>query len=256
VLSSFGAFVNAEIKAKRVKQICDESAMFVCEEHEQFAAEALDDYLRDEGVLRYNLLFRSNNGGDATEALRGKPHTVLLMSIKNGNTIVVYSSLSHCEAVDAKATKGLLISTHSMKAYPLKEGSSPIRNSKESIVVGNDEIAISKTVTENMTVKTNFGRNSAFEIATDTNIDMCGCSEGEEIAIRGFEVYEIELQNCEMREEKSVNPENEPSTKGASNKTVNVKALQRENKDLKDKVETDQNTIRQLRVEKRETETK
>jgi hypothetical protein len=57
----------------------------------------------------------------------------------------------------------LLISTHSKKAYPLKEGSNPIANDRERIVIGNGEIVLKKNVkTDNLKIQTNINITSAF----------------------------------------------------------------------------------------------
>lgn len=37
-----------------------------------------------------------------------------------------YSSLSYCGTKDSSKTKGLLISTYSQSAYPLKQGFKPV----------------------------------------------------------------------------------------------------------------------------------
>jgi hypothetical protein len=63
-----------------------------------------------------------------------------------------------------KETKGLLISTHSRKSYPLKIGNNPIKKNNEYIIIGNGEIKISKNVTNDMTMLTNIDINCAFDI--------------------------------------------------------------------------------------------
>jgi hypothetical protein len=128
--------------------------------------------------------------------------------------------------MDMKETKGLLISTHSMKAYPLKEGSSPIQSNKESIVIGNGEVRMSKCVTENMTLQTNIGQNSAFEVGTDTNFDIFGCKDGELTEICGFEVYQVELKHCEMKAEEPSISEKEQQPKSGPNRNSS-KALEK-----------------------------
>jgi hypothetical protein len=86
--------------------------------------------LKREEMQRYNLLYRSKVGGNINELLKGKPNILLIVSTKHGQTIAVYSSLSYCETVNTKETKGLLISTHSGKAYQLKKGKNPIKSDK------------------------------------------------------------------------------------------------------------------------------
>jgi hypothetical protein len=100
----------------------------------------------------------------------------------------VYSSWS---ASDAKEHKGLLISTHSKRAYTLRKGSSALQISESCIEIGNGEIRISKGGIESVIVQTEGNRNSAFEIGTNTIADIYG----EAAQISGFELYQIELRS-------------------------------------------------------------
>jgi hypothetical protein len=75
-------------------------------------------------------LYRSSIVGNINEAIEGHPNTLLLILTNEGHTIAIYSSLSYCETMNMKETKGLLISTHSKKSYPLKKGFNPIKKNK------------------------------------------------------------------------------------------------------------------------------
>jgi hypothetical protein len=94
VINNFGVFANSVVEDRRVKRICNESEMFNCEEHERYTARALDDYLRKEGVLRYNLLFRSLNDGNVDEVLKRKPNTLFLMLTKGRDSCSVQFALT------------------------------------------------------------------------------------------------------------------------------------------------------------------
>lgn len=116
--------------------------------------------------MRYHLLYSSKTGGKINELLKKRPNNLLLILTKEDHTIAVYSSLSYCETVNMKETKGLVISTNSKNTYSLKVGINPIKNNKEYIVVGNDEISISKNVTNDLKMKTKISTNSAFGIGS------------------------------------------------------------------------------------------
>jgi hypothetical protein len=83
-----------------------------------------------EEVIRYSLLCNSSTVGNISTAIEGHPNTLLLILTNEGHTIAVYSSLSYCETMNMKETKGLLISTNSRKSFPLKMGNNPIKKNK------------------------------------------------------------------------------------------------------------------------------
>jgi hypothetical protein len=79
---------------------------------------------------RNNSTDNINNINIINTILYKHPNILLLIQTKLNHAIAVYTSLSYCESVDMKVSKGLLISTHSSKAYLLRYNAKPVNYSK------------------------------------------------------------------------------------------------------------------------------
>lgn len=62
---------------------------------EKFIVQELTNYLGDNSIIRFNLLYRYSQGGNLAEAITAHPNTVLIIKT-NGVIIACYSSLSYC----------------------------------------------------------------------------------------------------------------------------------------------------------------
>ena len=137
--------------------------MFVKEEDELYVVYQLQKYLGEKSRFGFNLLYRSCQGGNIKAALDKKANTLLLIRTKNGNTIGCYASRSYCGTRDYSSSRGLLISTFSKSAYPLKRNFSPIESSEEYLIFGNSTIKLTQKLTDTPKISIKFDYSSAFD---------------------------------------------------------------------------------------------
>lgn len=83
------------IKQKTIK-FKDRSTILANTKEEKFIVQELTNYLGDNSILRFNLLYRYSQGGSLAEAIAAHPNTVLIIKTKFDVIIACYSSLSYC----------------------------------------------------------------------------------------------------------------------------------------------------------------
>lgn len=113
-------------------------------------------------LTRFNLLYRSSQGGNIKAAVDKKPNTLLIIKTTTGHTIGCYSSRSYCGTWDCVPSKGVLISTFSNASYNLISNFSPTTPSDDFLIFGNQAIKLSLTVADNLKMFIKFDSSSGF----------------------------------------------------------------------------------------------
>ena len=102
-----------------------------------------------------------------------------------------FSSMSRCETMDTKTTKGLLMNVSDRKHYALNEAKSPVLKCSEGISFGTNEIIIIRT--DRLILRVCPYQAPAFEFEGDQWKNIFKDKQ-REISIEEFEIYQIQLR--------------------------------------------------------------